>query len=111
MPAHEQTTHQHGHGSSSEDTQECHYTLQHHQCDIYMHKLSADTPSCSLHFGKSQEFHILHKSDSHACNGLHRDSHQWYIVTSCTSSRESQRNADAHQSRITINYASTSIIG
>ena len=42
--------------------------------------------------------------------GLHRCSHHWYIVTTLTSSRGSQRNADAHQSRITIKYASTSII-
>ena len=54
--AHQQTTHQHDHGSSWEDTQWCHYTLPHHQLDIYLDKLSADTPSYLLHSGKSQGF-------------------------------------------------------
>ena len=51
----QQATYQHGHGSSSEDTQWHHHTFQHHQCNIYLHKLSADTPSHSLHFGESQD--------------------------------------------------------
>ena len=105
------TTYQCGHGSSSEDTLQCHHTFQHHHVNIYPHKLSADTPSCSLHFGKPQGFPILHEADSHACNGLHRCSHHQDIVTIHTSSRGFKRNADAHQSGITINCAFPSIIG
>ena len=108
--AKQQTTHHCSHGSSSKDTQQCHHTFQHHQINIYTHKLSADTPSHPLHSGKSHGFPILHEADSHACNGLHRHNHFWYIITTCTSSRRLERNAEAHWIRITINYAPTSII-
>ena len=52
----QQATHICSHGSTSEDTQWHHHTFQHHQLDINSHKLSADTPSCLLYFGKSQGF-------------------------------------------------------
>ena len=68
----QQTTHQHSHGSSWEDTQWCHYTLQYHKFNIHPHKLSTDSLSHLLHSGLSQGFFVLHETDSHACSGLHR---------------------------------------
>ena len=47
----QQTTHQCSHGSSWEDAQWCHPTLQHHEFNIHPHKLSAGTPTCLLHSG------------------------------------------------------------
>ena len=47
----QQTTHQCSHGSGWEDTQWHHHTFQHHNFNIYTHKLPADTPSCLLHSG------------------------------------------------------------
>ena len=91
----QQTTHQHSHGSSLEDTPQFYHTLQHHQFDIYPQNLLADTPSHLLHSGKSQQFPILHEADSHACSGLHRCSHHQYIIATHTSSRRFERNADA----------------
>ena len=108
--ASQQTIHQCSHGSSSEDTQWCHHTFQHHQFNIYLHKLSGNTPSYLLHSGNSQGFAILHEAFSCACHRLHRFSHYWYIITTFTSSRRLERNAMANQIRITINYVPTSII-
>ena len=50
------------------------------------------------------------RTDRYADNGLHRCSHYWYIITTCTSSRRFMRNAVSHWSRITISDALTSVI-
>ena len=46
-----------------------------------------------------------------ACSGLHRCRHYQYIITTCTFSRRIERHTEAHQSRVTINNALTSVIG
>ena len=92
----EQATYQHSDGCSRKDTSGCHHTLQHHQFTLYQPELPINCTSHLLHSGKPQRFTILYGTSHHACNGLHRCSHNWYTITSCTTSRRSLKNVSTH---------------
>ena len=78
------------------DTSGCHHALQHHQFALHQPELPADCTSHLLHSGKPQRFTILYETSSHAYNGLHRCSYNWYTITSCTPSRRSPENVNTH---------------
>ena len=106
----EQVTYQHSDGCSRKDTSGYHYTLQHHQFTLHQPELPKNCTSHLLHSGKPQRFTILYETSYHACNGLHRCSHKWYTITSCTTSGRSQEDVNTHQRGTTFNHALTSFI-
>ena len=73
---------------SRKDTSGCHHALQHHQFTLHQPQLPTNCTSHPLHSGKPQRFTILCETSHHACNGLHRCSHNWYTITSCTPSKD-----------------------
>ena len=96
-------------GCSRKDTSGCHHALQHHQFTLHQPELPTNCSLHPLHSGEPQRFPILHETSCHACNGLHRCSHNWYTITSCTTSR-CQEDVNTHQRGTTINHALTSFI-
>ena len=64
---------------------------------------------CSILVNLRDSLYYIRQIVMHAMD--YRCSHHWDVVTTHTSSRGFERNADAHQNGITINYASPSIIG
>ena len=49
-----------------------------------------------IHFILAKLRDSLYETGSHACNGLHRCSYNWYTITSCTPSGRSLENVNAH---------------
>ena len=106
----EQAIYQHSNGHSRKDTPGCHDTLQLHKFTVQQFELPAGHTSHLLHSSKSLRFTILYERSCHAYNGLHRCSHNWNTLTSCTTSRRSQEDALTHQGSSTFNHALTHFI-
>ena len=74
-------------------------------------KLPADCTAHPLYSGKAQRFTISYETSYHACDGLHRCSHNWYTITACTPSRTALENISIHHQRgTTFNHALSSFI-
>ena len=103
----EQTMYHASDGCIRKDTSWCHHALQYYQFILHQPELPTNCASHLLHSGKCP---ILHDTSHHACNGLHRCSHNWYTITSCTTSRRSQEDVNTHWRGTTFNHAFTSFI-
>ena len=64
---------------------------------------------CSILVNLRDSLYYMRPS-CHACNGLHRCSHNWYTITSCNTSRRSQKDAITHWGSTTFNHALTGFI-
>ena len=53
---------------------------------------------------------MIYETSSLACDGLHRWSHNWYTITSCTPSKWFPENVNAHWRGLTFNLTLTSFI-
>ena len=103
----EQAIHQH---SMDIVEQTCQDTLQLHKFTVQQLELPASHTLHWLVFSKSSRFTVLYEGSCHAYTGLHRCSHNWNSLTSCTTSRRSQEDALTHWGSTTFDHALTSFI-
>ena len=106
----EQATYQPSDGCSRKDTSGCHHayniitslctSLNYQQIVLHIHSILANLRDS-----------LYYTWDKSPCiQWIHRCSHNWNIITSCTTSGRSQDDANTHWRIATFNHALTSLI-